>query len=53
LTGRSGPPHFEPARAGDIRHSYADISKAQRVLGYQPQFSFEAGLRALLAAAGA
>jgi nucleoside-diphosphate-sugar epimerase len=52
LTGRSGQPHFEPARAGDIRHSYADISKAQRVLGYQPQFSLEAGLRALLAAAG-
>jgi UDP-glucose 4-epimerase len=53
LTGRSGQPHFEAARSGDIRHSYADISKAQRVLGYQPQFSFEAGLRALLAAAGA
>ena len=50
LTGRSGQPHFEPARSGDIRHSYADIAKAQRVLGYQPKFSLEAGLRELLAA---
>jgi len=50
LTGRTGQPHFEPARSGDIRHSFADISKAQRVLGYQPKFSLEAGLRELLAA---
>ncbi|MCX6996691.1 MAG: NAD-dependent epimerase/dehydratase family protein [Kiritimatiellaeota bacterium] len=50
LTGRSGPPRFEAERAGDIRHSCADISKAQRVLGYQPQFRLEDGLCALLAA---
>jgi UDP-glucose 4-epimerase len=50
LTGRSGPPTFAPARPGDIRHSVADISKAQRVLGYQPKFSLAAGLRELLAA---
>lgn len=31
-------------RAGDIRDSLADISKAQKLLGYQPQYSFEQGL---------
>jgi nucleoside-diphosphate-sugar epimerase len=50
LTGRTGQPRFEPARSGDIRHSFADISKAQRVLGYQPRFSLADGLRELLAA---
>lgn len=31
-------------RAGDVRHSQADISKAQRLLGYAPQYSIEEGL---------
>lgn len=35
--------HREP-RAGDIRDSLADISKAQNLLGYQPQYSFVQGL---------
>ena len=35
--------HREP-RAGDIRDSLADISKAHNLLGYQPQYSFEQGL---------
>ncbi|MBK6274579.1 MAG: SDR family oxidoreductase [Saprospirales bacterium] len=35
--------HREP-RDGDIRDSLADISKAQQLLGYQPQYSFEQGL---------
>jgi UDP-N-acetylglucosamine/UDP-N-acetylgalactosamine 4-epimerase len=35
--------HREP-RAGDIRDSLADISKAATLLGYQPQYSFEQGL---------
>ncbi len=34
-------------RAGDIRHCFADITRAQQVLGYAPQVSFEAGLRRL------
>ena len=49
LTGRSGQPHFKPARVGDIRHSVADISQAQRVLGYHPQHTLNNGLRTLLA----
>lgn len=32
-------------RAGDVRHSRADISKAQRLLGYHPRISFEEGLK--------
>jgi len=34
-----------PARAGDIRHSLADISAAQRLLGYRPKVDVETGLR--------
>lgn len=36
-------------RAGDIRHCYADISKAQTLLGYQPQMSHDAGFHELAA----
>lgn len=31
-------------RAGDVRHSQADISKAQQLLGYDPQYTIAAGL---------
>jgi dTDP-L-rhamnose 4-epimerase len=31
-------------REGDIRHCFADISKAQRLLGYQPTIKFEDGI---------
>ena len=34
-------------RAGDIRHCFADISKARRLLGYEPQVSHEEGFREL------
>lgn len=34
-----------PNRAGDIPHSLASIDKAKRLLGYDPQFDFESGLR--------
>jgi nucleoside-diphosphate-sugar epimerase len=33
-----------PPRAGDIRHSLADISAAHKLLGYRPQVDFETGL---------
>jgi dTDP-L-rhamnose 4-epimerase len=35
-------------REGDIRHGMADLTKARVVLGYQPQWSFSAGLRNFL-----
>lgn len=37
-------PIFGPPRAGDIRHSNADISKAEELLGYHPEYDFERGI---------
>ena len=37
-------PEFMPARVGDVKESWADISAAQRELGYQPRISLEDGL---------
>jgi len=34
-----------PARAGEVRHSHADIRKAKRLLSFRPRFSLEEGLR--------
>ena len=45
LTGYSGPARFTSERAGDIKHSLADISLAQKHLGYQVRVDFEEGLR--------
>ena len=45
LTGYSGPPAYGPEREGDIKHSLADISKAESGLGYKPTVDFEEGLR--------
>ena len=39
-------PEFGPDRPGDIKHSNADISKAKRLLGYSPEWSFERGIEA-------
>ncbi|MCU0240812.1 MAG: SDR family oxidoreductase [Vicinamibacteria bacterium] len=41
-------PRFAAARAGDIRHSLADIGKAKRLLGYRPQIDFAEGIRRTL-----
>ena len=38
-------PNFGPDRAGDIKHSNADISKAKELLGYDPEWSFEKGIK--------
>ena len=38
-------PAHGPFRAGDVRHSQADISKAHNLLGYSPRFTARAGLR--------
>jgi len=45
ITGYTGPVNYEPERAGDIKHSLADISLAGDLLGYSPSVSFEDGLR--------
>lgn len=38
-------PNFGPDRKGDIKHSNADISKARELLGYDPDYSFEKGIK--------
>jgi UDP-glucose 4-epimerase len=38
----------KPARAGDIKHSLADIGLARRILGYRPVVDFETGLKLTL-----
>ncbi len=45
LTGYSGQPKYGPEREGDIKHSLADISRAQVAMGYKPTVDFEEGLR--------
>jgi UDP-glucose 4-epimerase len=44
LTGYSGEVKYGPERAGDVKHSLADISLAERCLGYKPKVDFEEGL---------
>ncbi len=46
--GTTEPTHVEP-RPGDVRDSQADISKAKRLLGYEPIVSFEEGLSRTIA----
>jgi len=41
-------PIYGPDRAGDIKHSNADISKARKLLGYEPEWSFERGIKATI-----
>jgi UDP-glucose 4-epimerase len=48
-TGRAPRFQKKPSRAGDIRHSLADIRLARRLLGYRPNVDLEAGLRLTLA----
>ena len=45
ITGYSGAPKYAPEREGDIKHSLADILKAETALGYKPKVDFEEGLR--------
>lgn len=45
ITSYSGTPIYGPERAGDVKHSLADISKAVAALGYKPVVDFETGLR--------
>ena len=37
-------PQYASFRAGDVRHSLADVSKARRLLGYEPSHDVRAGL---------
>lgn len=45
--GNEVQPKFAPERVGDIKHSNADISKAQQLLGYEGKWNFEKGIQRL------
>lgn len=45
ILGTDLPPHYREPRAGDVRHSLADISLARQLLDYEPSASLAEGLR--------
>jgi UDP-N-acetylglucosamine/UDP-N-acetyl-alpha-D-glucosaminouronate 4-epimerase len=45
MVGADVRPSYAEPRKGDVRDSQADISKARRLLGYEPKVSFEEGLK--------
>ncbi len=45
IAGRTIERKYDSPRNGDIRHSQADISLAQKILGYKPRVGFEEGLQ--------
>ncbi|MFB6454310.1 SDR family oxidoreductase [Chitinophaga sp. Hz27] len=45
ITHISIPPHYRDERAGDVRHSLANIQKANDLVGYKPEFSVHDGLK--------
>jgi UDP-glucose 4-epimerase len=49
ITGYQGPVQHGPERTGDIKHSFADISLAEKHLGYRPGVNFEEGLKRTVA----
>jgi UDP-N-acetylglucosamine/UDP-N-acetylgalactosamine 4-epimerase len=44
ISGRQLQPNYGPERAGDVKHSKADIGKIQSLLGYRPVIMFREGL---------
>jgi UDP-glucose 4-epimerase len=42
-------PQYRGARRGDLRHSYADVSRARKMLGYEPRVFLKEGLAAFVA----
>ena len=48
ISGRKLTPEFRDARAGDIKHSVADISRTKNILGYAPKFTVSDGLKILM-----
>ena len=45
LTGYAGDIEYAESRAGDVKHSLADLTRSAKHLGYQPKIDFEEGLR--------
>jgi UDP-glucose 4-epimerase len=44
LLGKNVKPIYAPARAGDVKHSLADITAAKKLIGFKPVVLFRAGL---------
>jgi len=49
ITGNRVPVRHEPPRAGDVRDSLADISRAQAAFGYEPEYTVRQGLEETIA----
>ncbi len=49
LTGYIGDVAYGPERSGDVKHSLADMTRAEEHLGYKPLVNFEDGLRQTIA----
>jgi UDP-N-acetylglucosamine 4-epimerase len=49
LSGKDLKPNYGPERPGDVKHSKADISKIENLLGYKPQVRFKEGLKKVYA----
>jgi UDP-glucose 4-epimerase len=49
MTGISVPLLYQPARAGDVRDSLADISRAKDAFGYAPEYTVKEGLEETIA----
>jgi UDP-glucose 4-epimerase len=45
ITGAELVPDYQPPRAGEVRHSLADISLARETFGFEPRVSFAEGVR--------
>jgi UDP-glucose 4-epimerase len=45
IIGYAGEVNYAPERAGDVKHSLADLTQAEKHLGYKPKIDFEEGLR--------
>lgn len=43
--GYQGDVKYGPERAGDVKHSLADLTRTRKCLGYEPRVDFETGLR--------
>ena len=48
LTGQNLPAQYGPERAGDVRHSHADVTLAGKLLGYEPMVNVREGLKRTL-----
>lgn len=49
MVGKKVVPHYAPARAGDVKHSLADITAARELIGFEPVVLFRDGLQRAIA----